>query len=51
VDLLDEPLVGEQLEITPDRHVRDRQLAYEIGHPDAAVFTNAVEDVGLTLAR
>ena len=51
VDLLDEPLVGEQLEVAPDRHVRHAQLADEVGHPDAAVLAHPVEDVGLALAR
>ncbi len=51
MDLLDEPLVRQQLEVPPDRHVRDRELADQVGHPDAAVLADAVEDVRLALAR
>ena len=44
------PALVEQLHVAPDRHVRHAQLADEVGHPDAAVLADAIEDVGLTLA-
>jgi multiple sugar transport system substrate-binding protein len=44
VDLLDEAALVEELEIPPDGHVRDAELAGEIDDPDGALGPDAIED-------
>jgi hypothetical protein len=41
----------EDLEVSPNGHVRDAEVAGQIGHADRARLANAIEDEGLTLAR
>ena len=51
MDLLEQPALVEDLEVAADGHVRDAELAHEIGDADRAVLADAVEDEGLALAR
>jgi hypothetical protein len=51
VHLLDEPAVVEKLEVAPDRHVRDAELADEVGDAHRAVLTDAFQDPSLALSR
>ena len=51
VDLLEQAALVEDLEVAPDGHVRDAELADEVGDADRAVLADAVEDECLTLAR
>jgi hypothetical protein len=51
VDLFDQAALVQQFHIASDRHVGHAQVTDELGHPDAAVLADAIEDVGLTLAR
>ena len=45
VHLLEQAALVQDLQVAPDRHVRDAQLADEVGHPDAAILADALEDV------
>ena len=49
VDLLEKAALVEDLEVAPDRHVRDAELAHQVGDAHGAVLADAVEDQGLTL--
>ena len=49
VDLLEQSPLVEDLEVAPDGHVGDAELAHEVGDPDRAVLAHAVEDEGLAL--
>ena len=51
MDLLEQPALVEDLEVAPNGHVRDAELAHEVGDADRAVLADAVEDEGLALAR
>ena len=51
VDLLEQPALVEDLEVAADGHVRDAELAHEVGDADRAVLADAVEDEGLALTR
>ena len=51
MDLLEQPALVEDLEVAPDGHVRDAELAHEVGDPDRAVLADAIEDECLALAR
>ena len=51
MDLLEQPPLVEDLEVAPDGHVGDAELAHEVRDPDRAVFADAVEDEGLSLTR
>jgi hypothetical protein len=51
VDLLQEAALVEQLEIAPNRHVRDAQVANEVGDPYRAVLANPIHDHRLPLPR
>ncbi len=44
VHLLQQPPLGEHLEVAADGHVGDAELAYEVGHPDAAGAADAFEN-------
>ncbi len=50
MDLLDQAPLVEQLHVPADGHVRDPQVPDEVGHPHAAILTDAIEDIGLALA-
>ena len=51
MDLLEQAALVEDLEVAPDGHVGDAELADEVGDPDRAVLADAVEDECLALAR
>ena len=50
MDLLEEAALVEKLQVAPDGHVRNAQLAHEIGHADAALLPNPIEDERLPLS-
>ena len=49
VDLLEQAALVEDLEVAPDGHVGDAELAHEVGHADRAVLAHAIEDERLPL--
>ena len=50
VDLLQQPVLVEDLEVAPDGHVGDAELARKLGDADRAGLADPVEDERLALA-
>ncbi len=48
--LLQEPAIAEDLQVAPDRHVGDAELAGQLRDPDRTVLADPLEDPGLALA-